>query len=607
MSTPKNPTEPAKRAITQTARAISGEKDVELQFSTDAPMEVGKLKRIPMISRHVSAEEVRRARGAADAFAFYQYYHSEKLAARFQFDDPRAGQIFENLERMRTEIQGGRSLPGALTNIDFEREARYTAEGEASKENTGLDAAMALWLRKNASNKPLPPEAEARLELWEPQIENTAVDELEALLSKIDDQEAFAKASMNVLEALGFEMPESDPTEDNSPEDNEDEETEAEEEPDSTGEDDAQEEEEPETSTSSEDEQQEDADAQISQDDNQQDEGDPQDSEADEPQDYAPPVSEADPNYQVFTREFDQMIAAEDLAEPEELERLREFLDRQIEPIKAGIARLAHRLQRRLMAKQNRSWLFDQEEGILDVARLARVVANPTTPLSFKVEKDIIFRDTVVSLLIDNSGSMRGRPISIAAICADVLAQTLERCQVKSEVLGFTTIAWKGGKSREKWLEAGRSANPGRLNDLRHIVYKSADAPWRRARNNLGLMMKEGLLKENIDGEALEWAHSRLTARPEQRRILMVISDGAPVDDSTLSVNSSNYLESHLRKVIEMIEKQKQVELVAIGIGHDVTRYYKRAVTITDPEQLAGAVTEQLAALFDENPKSQAA
>ncbi len=283
------------------------------------------------------------------------------------------------------------------------------------------------------------------------------------------------------------------------------------------------------------------------------------------------------------------------------MERLREFLDRQIEPIKAGISRLAHRLQRRLMAKQNRSWLFDQEEGILDVARLARVVANPTTPLSFKVEKDIVFRDTVVTLLIDNSGSMRGRPISIAAICADVLAQTLERCQVKCEVLGFTTIAWKGGKSREQWLDQGRKPSPGRLNDLRHIIYKSADAPWRRARNNLGLMMKEGLLKENIDGEALEWAHSRLTQRQEQRRILMVISDGAPVDDSTLSVNSSNYLESHLRKVIDMIEKRKQVELVAIGIGHDVTRYYKRAVTITDPEQLAGAVTEQLAALFDEN------
>jgi cobaltochelatase CobT len=244
------------------------------------------------------------------------------------------------------------------------------------------------------------------------------------------------------------------------------------------------------------------------------------------------------------------------------------------------------------------------EEGMLDAGRLARVIANPTTPLSFKVENDTEFRDTIVTLLIDNSGSMRGRPISIAAICADVMARTLERCQVKCEILGFTTRAWKGGKSREQWLNEGRPAEPGRLNDLRHIIYKNADAPWRRARPNLGLMMKEGLLKENIDGEALEWAHRRMVNRPEQRRILLVISDGAPVDDSTLSVNSASYLEKHLRDVIAMVEKRRQVELIAIGIGHDVTRYYDRAVTITDAEQLAGAITEQLADLFDNDPRA---
>ncbi len=601
MSAHKNPTAPAKRALTQTARAISGEREVELKFTTEGPQEAGKIKRVPLISRHVKAEEVLRARGAADAFAFYHRYHSDRIAAKYDFADQRASEIFDKLERMRTQIQGGRELPGALSNIDFEREDFYQAQGDASKENTSLADAMALWLRQNASNKPLGENAQARLDLYEGQIENTAGDALEELLSKIDDQQAFAEASRDVLNALGFDLPEANQEDPTPPEDedNQDEEDE----PESTGEDDAEEQEEPEAQSTSEDDQDQEADAQISQDDNQQTEAEPNQSEPDEPQDYVPPVSEADPNYQVFTRDYDQVISAEELAEPEELERLREFLDRQIEPIKAGISRLAHRLQRKLMAKQNRSWLFDQEEGILDVARLARVVANPTTPLSFKVEKDIVFRDTVVTLLIDNSGSMRGRPISIAAICADVLAQTLERTQVKCEVLGFTTIAWKGGRSREKWLEANRPANPGRLNDLRHIIYKSADAPWRRARTHLGLMMKEGLLKENIDGEALEWAHARLTARPEQRRILMVISDGAPVDDSTLSVNSSNYLEAHLRKVIEMIEKRRQVELVAIGIGHDVTRYYKRAVTITDPEQLAGAVTEQLAELFEENPR----
>jgi cobaltochelatase CobT len=310
------------------------------------------------------------------------------------------------------------------------------------------------------------------------------------------------------------------------------------------------------------------------------------------------PISDADPDYQVFDTEFDEEIRAEDLAEQAELERLRMYLDQQLEPLKGAVSRLANKLQRRLQAQQNRSWLFDLEEGILDAGRLARVVANPTTPLSFKVEKDTEFRDTVVTLLLDNSGSMRGRPISIAAICADVLARTLERCNVKVEILGFTTRAWKGGQSREKWLADGRPQQPGRLNDLRHIIYKSADAPWRRTRPNLGLMMKEGLLKENIDGEALEWAHRRMVGRPEARKILMVISDGAPVDDSTLSVNPANYLEKHLRDVIAMVEKRRQVELLAIGIGHDVTRYYERAVTITDVEQLAGAMTEQLAALF---------
>ncbi|MBV1863127.1 MAG: cobaltochelatase subunit CobT, partial [Rhodobacteraceae bacterium] len=316
------------------------------------------------------------------------------------------------------------------------------------------------------------------------------------------------------------------------------------------------------------------------------------------------PHSEADPEYTVFTTDFDEEVKAEELAEPAELERLRAYLDQQLEPLKGAVSRLANKLQRRLQAQQNRSWKFDQEEGILDAGRLARVVANPTTPLSFKVENEIEFKDTVVTLLIDNSGSMRGRPISIAAICADVMARTLERCQVKCEILGFTTRAWKGGQSREKWLEEGRVQTPGRMNDLRHIIYKAADAPWRRSRPNLGLMMKEGLLKENIDGEALEWAHNRMARRPEQRRILLVISDGAPVDDSTLSVNSANYLEKHLRDVIAMVEKRKQVELIAIGIGHDVTRYYERAVTITDAEQLAGAITEQLASLFDNDPRA---
>jgi cobaltochelatase CobT len=305
--------------------------------------------------------------------------------------------------------------------------------------------------------------------------------------------------------------------------------------------------------------------------------------------------------YKVFTRAYDEIVNAEELCDADELDRLRAFLDKQLQSLHGAVARLANRLQRRLLAQQNRGWDFDLDEGMIDAARLARVIVDPMHPLSFKQERDTQFRDTVVTLLLDNSGSMRGRPIMVAACCADILARTLERCGVKVEILGFTTRAWKGGHAREQWLNAGKPALPGRLNDLRHIIYKSADAPWRRSRRNLGLMMREGLLKENIDGEALAWSHQRLLARPEQRRILMMISDGAPVDDSTLSVNSGSYLERHLRQVIEEIETHSSVELLAIGIGHDVTRYYRRAVTVTDAEELAGVMTDKLAELFDED------
>mgnify|MGYP000344890487 CR=1 FL=1 len=303
--------------------------------------------------------------------------------------------------------------------------------------------------------------------------------------------------------------------------------------------------------------------------------------------------------YKAYSTAHDEVVDAEALCEVDELERLRHQLDQQLAHLQGVVSRLANRLQRRLMAQQNRGWDFDLEEGILDAAKLARIVSTPSTSLSFKQEQDTDFRDTVVTLLIDNSGSMRGRPITIAALSADILARTLERCGVKVEILGFTTRQWKGGQSRERWVDSGKPPKPGRLNDLRHIIYKSADAPWRRARRNLGLMMREGLLKENIDGEALMWAHDRLLRRPEDRRILMVISDGAPVDDSTLSVNQAGYLEGHLRKVIDWIEKQSPVQLAAIGIGHDVTRYYKRSVTIMDVEQLGGTIIEQLADLFE--------
>jgi len=423
------------------------------------------------------------------------------------------------------------------------------------------------------------------------------------------DQAAFARLARKVISDLGYgdqlgDDPDQDDSEEEAGEDQ------AEDSPENAG---SEEQDSDETEASpdqTQEEQQDQSQAQVTMEDSaDMEQGDETElPEGEAPLEPPPPAphSDADPAYTVYTTDFDEEIRAEDLAEPAELERLRAYLDQQLEPLKGAVSRLANKLQRRLQAQQNRSWLFDLEEGTLDAGRLARVVANPTTPLSFKQEKDTEFRDTCVTLLLDNSGSMRGRPISIAAICADVLARTLERCSVKVEILGFTTRAWKGGQSRERWLAQGRPQQPGRLNDLRHIIYKGADAPWRRARPNLGLMMKEGLLKENIDGEALEWAHRRMMARPEARRILMVISDGAPVDDSTLSVNPASFLEKHLRDVIAMVERKKAVELIAIGIGHDVTRYYNRAVTITDVEQLAGAMTEQLASLFEVDPKKRA-
>jgi len=448
-----------------------------------------------------------------------------------------------------------------------------------------------------------------RLPQWRGFLEGQAGNTLGEINDILDDQTAFSRMARQVIDDLGYgdqlgEDPDShDPEEDQeaSEEDAEEDDTEE------GGEQDDQDQDQDAAPEDQDQMEQQEAQAAVEDSDDTDllDEAQLDDGQAPDEQAPQAPHSEADPNYKVYTTEFDEEIHAEDLADPVELERLRSYLDQQLEPLKGAVNRLANRLQRRLMAQQNRSWEFDLEEGILDAARLSRVVTSPTTPLSFKQEKDTDFRDTVVTLLIDNSGSMRGRPISIAAICADVLARTLERSQVKCEILGFTTRAWKGGRSREKWLEDGRPATPGRLNDLRHIIYKSADAPWRRSRPNLGLMMKEGLLKENIDGEALEWAHRRMTARPEARRILMVISDGAPVDDSTLSVNPASTLEKHLREVNGMIEKRKQVDLIAIGIGHDVTRYYQHAVTITDVEQLAGAMTEQLASLFEQDVKKR--
>ena len=607
-----NPADPFKKALAEATRTMADDPEMTVAYSVDPAGMTKDGIRLPQVSRRMTRDEVMLARGTADAFALRRRHHDEATSTRYAPTGQLARDIYDAMETARCEAVGARLMPGTAGNIDAKIAHEADRKGYSQitqAADAPLPVAAGYLVRHLATGRAMPRGAANVMDLWRGFIEEQAGGTLENLDHVLADQAAFARMTRKMIADLGYGDQLGD-----DPDAGDDEETsEAEEDqdqPDSTGEEQDDSDDGEADPERSQDVQQDAAQAQVSQDDQaDMEEG----TEAELPEGEAPlepppppPHSDADPNYSVYTTDYDEEIHAQDLAEPAELERLRAYLDQQLEPLKGAVSRLANKLQRRLQAQQNRSWEFDREEGILDAGRLARVVANPTTPLSFKVEKDTEFRDTCVTLLLDNSGSMRGRPISIAAICADVLARTLERCDVKVEILGFTTRAWKGGQSRERWLAGGRPQTPGRLNDLRHIIYKSADAPWRRVRDNLGLMMKEGLLKENIDGEALEWAHRRVMARPEARKVLMVISDGAPVDDSTLSVNSASFLEKHLRDVIAMVEKRRAVELIAIGIGHDVTRYYARAVTITDVEQLAGAMTEQLAGLFESDPRKRA-
>ncbi len=609
-----NPADPFKKALAEATKVIAGDPDLQVAFSVDPAGQTADQIRLPQVSRRMTRDEVLLARGTADSMALRHRYHDAGIGNRYLPQGQMARDLYDAMETARVEAVGARHMPGTAGNIDARIATDARRKGYDQIRAAGdapLPVAAGYLIRHLATGRPLPDGADNVMNLWRGFIEENGGDRLDQITDLLGDQKAFARFARDLIEDLGYgDQLGDDPDLEDDAEDGAEDGAEDQEEPDSTGDDESDGEDADAAPEQSQEDSEDASDAQVSMDDA----ADAETAEETEmPEGEAPmeppapmPVSDADPNYAVYTVDLDEEVGAEDLAEPAELERLRAYLDQQLDPLKGAVSRLANKLQRRLQAQQSRSWEFDQEEGILDAGRLARVVANPTTPLSFKIERDTEFRDTCVTLLLDNSGSMRGRPISIAAICADILARTLERCAVKVEILGFTTKAWKGGQSREKWLADGRPAGPGRLNDLRHIVYKRADAPWRRVRDNLGLMMKEGLLKENIDGEALEWAHRRMVARPEQRKILMVISDGAPVDDSTLSVNPANFLEKHLRDVISMVERRRAVELIAIGIGHDVTRYYERAVTITDVEQLAGAMTEQLAGLFESDPRKRA-
>ena len=602
----ESPTEPFKRAVTGCLRAIARKPDLAVAFAAERPGIVAGKVRLPEPPRKLSGTDAAIVRGHADSIALKLACHDPLVHRRLVPGGQQARALFEAVEQARVEAIGARRMSGVARNLSAMLDDRFHRgkfDQVTDRADAPIEEAVALMVRERLTGQAPPAAARKIVDLWRPLIEDRAGRDLDRLERLIENQARFGDVIHDLLDAL-------DMGEDRSTEaDEEGEEGEQDRRKEESGEDgegaDADDTQTriDEANVAGEDASDSTAEAAEALSADIADDAEMGDAEA--PAEPRRPRRHGQneprgPDYRCFVTKHDETVVAEDLCEPEELERLRGYLDKQLSHLQGVVARLANRLQRRLMAQQNRAWEFDLEEGLLDPARLSRVIVDPLHPLSFKHEKETSFRDTVVTLLLDNSGSMRGRPITVAATCADILARTLERCGVKVEILGFTTRAWKGGQSREAWLAAGKPPNPGRLNDLRHIIYKSGDAPWRRARKNLGLMMREGLLKENIDGEALDWAHKRLLGRNEQRKILMMISDGAPVDDSTLSVNPGNYLERHLRWVIEEIETRSPVELIAIGIGHDVTRYYRRAVTIVDAEELGGAMTEKLAELFDE-------
>jgi cobaltochelatase CobT len=600
MSEKDHPLEPFKRATTATIRAIAGNQELEVTFGQGPPVARGNRLRVPLPAIGASEEEIDAVRGMGDEYALKLRYHD---AAEHQRRSPHSGpaqEMFQWIEDARIASIGSMRMEGVAQNLDASLEVQckqaafdtITVESEAP-----LSVAVGLLVRQHLTGRPLPPSAEHVVQFWRDYVQEHAGMDIERLKEHVLDQGKFAEVCRSILVDLGLEAELEEPTEADDSTD----EVETVDESEDAGSDASPEDVVLDDETAMDDSSEGESslvemDADVDMDDL------GAEAEPDETPPNLPDDSgriRVDVNYRAYTEEFDEVVRAEELCEPEELLRLRALLDQQLLSLQHATSKLANRLQRKLLAKQNRTWEFDLEEGMLDTARLAQVIADPMNPLAFKQEKEMKFRDTVVTMLIDSSGSMRGRSITIAAMCADILGRTLERCSVRVEILGFTTRAWRGGQSRERWIAEGKPANPGRLNDLRHIIYKAADDPWQRSRRNLGLMMREELLKENIDGEALIWAHNRLVTRQEERKVLMVISDGLPVDNSTLLVNPSNYLEQHLKYAIEMIEGHSPVELIAIGIGHDVTHHYRRAVTITDAEQLGGAMTDQLAELFD--------
>tara|TARA_B100000123_G_scaffold272625_1_gene256644 strand:- start:4114 stop:5970 length:1857 start_codon:yes stop_codon:yes gene_type:complete len=593
-----------KRALTMAMRSISKEDELTVSFGAESGSINGLKARLPLPNKNMNNNQLNSLRGEADSIALFIAHHKEDISNKYLPEGQKARDIFNTLEKIRCEAIGSKEMAGVAKNLSQMEITKIKRKelGYAKQEGEeNFTEALGYIVREKLTGEVIE-ETKKTIETWKEWIEQRAGETIENLSFEIEDQQAFAKIIRKLIGELelGDELGD-EPDDDNETSDQDEDFANSEEQENQDEETSDQSSDSTEMDVSDEEEIIQSETIEI---------GDEEDINNEELTKAVRNKSGDEDKkreipYRIFTNKYDEEIKALDLCELDELDRLREYLDQQLQHLQGAVTRLANKLQRKLLAQQNRSWEFDLEEGLLDVSKLTRVIIDPTSPLSFKMEKDIEFKDTIVSLLIDNSGSMRGRPITIAAMCGDILARTLERCSVKTEILGFTTKAWKGGRSRERWLEEGKLPAPGRLNDLRHIIYKTADEPWRRSKRNLGLMLREGLLKENIDGEALDWAYKRLQMRSEQRKILMVISDGAPVDDSTLSVNAGNYLERHLKHMISKIEKDDSIELVAIGIGHDVNRYYKRAVTIIDADQLGGAITEQLADLFDENQNSK--
>ena len=582
MASKNSQSETIKEAVTAATRAISGNKELEINFGGMG----SSLPHPPKTLKELSAY-----RGKADSLACVEKYRDKSV--RIASNNEKVNSLIKVMEDSRVEILGSMNYPGIATNIKSKFDDKCKLYESFEDHEDHLEIALETWLRNLCLPDIESSKSSLFLKYWGKVFDNQEIELKERLIESLNDQSKFQEIAEDFLKNLNIDQEESEQEESDLEDENEQEEESASE----SGED-----EESQESESSPEQDNQEGDEETDADSGDIDE----DAIVDENQEIMTNQSWLESlvgqtstfSYKVYSRNFDEEIKAEDLCSPEELQRLRKHLDQLMGPSKATISKLAHRLQRFLMAQQNRSWEFNKEEGMLDSARLHKIITDPLTPLTYKIEKDTEFRDTSVSLLVDSSGSMRGRSMTVAAICADIISTTLERCNVKTEVLGFTTKQWKGGESRKMWMENGKPENPGRLNDIRHIIFKSADTPWRRGQKNFGLMLREGLLKENVDGEALIWAHDRLARRTEQRKILMVISDGAPVDDSTLSTNPTNFLDLHLRQVIHSIETQSDINLIAIGIGHDVTRYYKNAVTIHRAEELGGAMLEQLTDLF---------